>query len=190
MIELVGLTTEKIEKYKASSFSIEYNPYPYERDAYSWVGCSDRTNYKVYKCKYFMNILNGESVSIITFYDDEELFNKLDIALELNTILKDIIITSNKIQEIVELFSPKYTHYQWLEGIRKNKLVETVSDEIDYFDIWKHRLAKNKECKARYDKLNEKLNELNSNRMNLTKDNHIQLDINSFINHNDFVIRF
>lgn len=190
MIELVGLTTEKIEKYKASSFSIEYNPYPYERDIGSWIGCTYRTNYKIYKCKYVHKILNGESVSIITFSNDEELFNKLDIALELNTILKDIIITSNKIQEIVELFSPKYTHYQWLEGIRKNKLVETVSDEIDYFDIWKHRLAKNKECKARYDKLNEKLNELNSNRMNLIKDNHIQFNVNSFIDHNDFEIRF
>lgn len=91
-----------------------------------------------------MNILNRESVSIITFSDDEELFSKLDIALELNTILKDIIITSNKIQEIVELFSPKYTYSQWLEGIRKNKLVErmvvTVSDEIDYFDIWKLKI--------------------------------------------------
>lgn len=191
MIELVGLTTEKIEKYKTSSFSIEYNPYPYGRDVDSWVGCTYRMNYKVYKCKYFMNILNGESVSIITFSDDEELFNKLDIALELNTILKDIIITSNKIQEIVELFSPKYTHYQWLEGIRKNKSAgRIVSDEIYYFDIWKHRLAKNKECKARYDKLNEKLNELNSNRMNLIKDNHIQFNVNSFINHNDFEIRF
>lgn len=141
-----------------------------------------------------MNILNGESVSIITFSDNEELFNKLDIALELNTILKDIIITSNKTQEIVEMFSPKYTYSQWLEGIRKNKLVGrmvvTVSDEIDYFSIWRHRLAKNKEYKAKYDKLNEKLNKLNSNRMNLTKDNHIQLDINSFINHNDFEIKF
>lgn len=65
-----------------------------------------------------------------------------------------------------------------------------MSDEIDYFDIWKHRLAKNKEYKAKYDKLNEKLNKLNSNRMNLIKDNYIQLDINSFINHNDFEIRF
>lgn len=76
----------------------------------------------------------------------------------------------------------------------KNKLagrtLVTVSDEIDYFDIWKHRLAKNKECKTRYDKLNEKLNELNSNRMNLIKDNHIQFNVNSFINHNDFEIRF
>lgn len=107
MIELVEFTTEKIEKYKASSFSIEYNP----RDVDSWIGCTYRMNYKIYRCKYVHKILNDESVSIITFSDDEELFNKLDIALELNTILKDIIITSNKIQEIVELFSPKYTHF-------------------------------------------------------------------------------
>ena len=102
----------EFKKYNPKSISIKPNIVDIHVD-------STCMNYYIpmyYECEYIYNIPNSKViVTTFTFYDESELFEMLDKALEINKLIYEIHLTENKMQSILEIFNCKNKEYNMLK---------------------------------------------------------------------------
>ena len=104
----------EFKKYNPKSISIKPNIV----DIHVGITCMNYYKYipMYYECEYIYNIPNSKViVTTFKFYDESELFEMLDKALEINKLIYEIHFTENKMKSILEIFNCKNKEYNMLK---------------------------------------------------------------------------